>query len=394
MKVFIAGPRIVNELDECVKQKLENICTKQYEVFVGEADGIDSCIQKYMRSKNYKNVTIFASNGIARNNFGGWRVECVNVDHNITGFEFYIQKDLEMAKQADIGFMIWNGKSRGTFNNIVNCIKLNKEVIIYYLTKRKFYHIKTMDDLYAVSATFNENGITPIAMGEKDKWPGLFPFGVLALRYGGVEATTTLLNGEGNFDQEFVQKTAEELQKMVDEGVFASDSVALTNDEATEEFRQGRAAMWYSGNWQVGQLCGEGSPLEGKLTMVNWPAVSGADGDQNAFVGGASATLVASATSAHKKEAVEFMTFMSEHFSNYAYEEGAILPTWKYSGDMELKPFQQTLLDLMQGADGFCLAWDTLLDPETADVHSTSLQGIYAQQMTADDYVEAMAATR
>ena len=104
MKVFIAGPRIVNELDECVKQKLENICTKQYEVFVGEADGIDSCIQKYMRSKNYKNVTIFASNGIARNNFGGWRVECVNVDHNITGFEFYIQKDLEMAKQENLKY--------------------------------------------------------------------------------------------------------------------------------------------------------------------------------------------------------------------------------------------------------------------------------------------------
>ena len=215
-----------------------------------------------------------------------------------------------------------------------------------------------------------------------------------SIHEGYIEKTITMLNGEGNFDQEFVQKTAEELQKMVDEGVFASDSVALTDDEATEEFRQGRAAMWYSGNWKVDLLCEEGSPLEGKLTMVNWPAVSGADGDQNSFVGGASATLVASATSAHKKEAVEFMTFMSEHFSNYAYEEGAILPTWKYSGDMELKPFQQTLLDLMQGADGFCLAWDTLLDPETADVHSTSLQGIYAQQMTADDYVEAMAATR
>ena len=48
MKVFIAGPRIVNELDECVKQKLENICTKQYEVLVGDADGIDSGVQKYM----------------------------------------------------------------------------------------------------------------------------------------------------------------------------------------------------------------------------------------------------------------------------------------------------------------------------------------------------------
>ena len=51
MKVFIAGPRIVNELDECVKQKLENICTKQYEVFVGEADGIDSVFKSICDQK-------------------------------------------------------------------------------------------------------------------------------------------------------------------------------------------------------------------------------------------------------------------------------------------------------------------------------------------------------
>ena len=102
MKIFIAGPRAVNELDECVKQKLKNICTKQYEVFVGDADGIDSCIQKYMQSKNYKNVTIFASNGIARNNFGEWRVEYVNVAHNITGFEFYIQNAFPILNHLQV----------------------------------------------------------------------------------------------------------------------------------------------------------------------------------------------------------------------------------------------------------------------------------------------------
>lgn len=252
---------------------------------------------------------------------------------------------------------------------------------------------KTMDDLYAASEVFLENGITPLAMGEKDKWPGLFPFGAIALRYGGVDTTTALLNGEGNFDQEFVVQSAKELQKMVDEGVFAENCVALTNDEAIEEFKQGRAAMWYSGNWQVGRLS-EDSPLAGKLTVVNWPEIPGAAGDQNAFVGGASACLVASASSEHKQEAVEFMAFMSQHFSDRAYEEGAILPTWKYEGDMELKPFQETLVGLMESADGFCLAWDTLLDPEPADVHSTSLQGIYAKQMNADDYVAAMTATR
>ena len=42
----------------------------------------------------------------------------------------------------------------------------------------------------------------------------------------------------------------------------------------------------------------------------------------------------------------------------------------------------------------FCLAWDTLLDAETADVHSNSLQGIYAKTTTAEQYIDAMTATR
>ena len=52
-----------------------------------------------------------------------------------------------MAKKADIGFMIWNGKSRGTFNNIVNCIKLNKEVIIYAVVDQRQDYINIIRGL-------------------------------------------------------------------------------------------------------------------------------------------------------------------------------------------------------------------------------------------------------
>ena len=51
-------------------------------------------------------------------------------------------------------------------------------------------------------------------------------------------------------------------------------------------------------------------------------------------------------------------------------------------------------MEMMEKADGFCLAWDTLLDSETADIHSNSLQGIYAKQTTAEEYIKAMTATR
>ena len=136
------------------------------------------------------------------------------------------------------------------------------------------------------------------------------------------------------------------------------------------------------------------SSLAGKLTVTNWPTVEGGSGEQNSYIGGASATLMVSSNSKHKEEAVEFALFMSQKFSEYGYESGAHLPTWKYEGDAELPDMQIHLAELMDNADGFCLAWDTLLDAETADVHSNSLQGIYAKTTTAEEYINAMTATR
>lgn len=146
LKIFVAGPRAIKELDKNIIVKLENVCKKEYEVLVGDADGIDSSVQKFLNKQNYQNVTIYASKGIARNNYGNWKIKNVTINENVTGFEFYAQKDLEMAKNSNIGFMIWNGTSRGTFNNIINLLKLEKNVILYYVPNQKFYQFKKMNE--------------------------------------------------------------------------------------------------------------------------------------------------------------------------------------------------------------------------------------------------------
>ena len=147
LKIFIAGPRAIKEIDENVSMKLQNILEKEYDVLVGDADGIDSSVQKLLNKQNYKKVTVYASNGIARNNCGDWKIKNVIVEGNLTGFDFYAQKDLEMAKDSDIGFMIWNGKSKGTFNNMINLLNLEKKVILYYVPTQKFYQFQQMNDL-------------------------------------------------------------------------------------------------------------------------------------------------------------------------------------------------------------------------------------------------------
>ena len=54
-------------------------------MLVGDADGIDSSIQKYFALKLYKKVKIYASQGKVRNNYGSWNVEAVEVKEKLTG---------------------------------------------------------------------------------------------------------------------------------------------------------------------------------------------------------------------------------------------------------------------------------------------------------------------
>jgi len=146
MKVFVAGPRAVSRLNNEVKERLNNIINNDFTILVGDCTGIDTQIQHYCLSLNYNNVRVYASNGIARNNVGNWEVEKVKVEKTKKGFEFYAAKDLEMAKTADYGLMIWNGKSKGTFTNIVNLINFEKKSVVYFIPERTFYTINSLQD--------------------------------------------------------------------------------------------------------------------------------------------------------------------------------------------------------------------------------------------------------
>ncbi len=154
MNIFIAGPREVTQLDEDVIKKLKDITQKKYHILVGDAKGVDSKVQQFLAENNYKQVCVYASNGLARNNYGDWKIENIQADKKVKGFDFYVVKDLAMVKKADYGFMIWNGKSKGTFNNIIKLLEENKEVLLYYTVNKKFYHLKQIEDFNKFTSTY------------------------------------------------------------------------------------------------------------------------------------------------------------------------------------------------------------------------------------------------
>ena len=150
MKIFIAGAKDVQNLDAAVQQRMMTIYQKGYDVLVGDCCGVDSSVQKFYSDLGYNNVVVYASNGKARNNIGNWNIRNVAVPSYFRGFEFYKQKDIAMANEADYGFMIWNGESRGTLNNIINLVSQNKKVLVYLTAQSQMVVVKSFDDLNAL----------------------------------------------------------------------------------------------------------------------------------------------------------------------------------------------------------------------------------------------------
>lgn len=147
MKVFIAGARKISKLDKNTLKKLQSILNSGADILVGDANGVDKAIQQYFSDNLCNDVYVYATNGIARNNVGSWQIVNVETKQQRKDFSFYTIKDKKMASDCDYGFMIWNGESKGTLNNMVNLTMLDKKVLVYFMPENIFYMINSYNGL-------------------------------------------------------------------------------------------------------------------------------------------------------------------------------------------------------------------------------------------------------
>ncbi len=146
-KVFFGGSRKLSRLNRTIRERADNIVANNFEVLIGDANGADKAMQKYLSDKGHKKVIVYCMGNICRNNLGKWQTTTVTSNRNKKDFSYYTAKDKEMSEQADYGFMLWNGKSKGTLNNIINLLQFNKHVLVYFSLSKEFFTLKNSSDL-------------------------------------------------------------------------------------------------------------------------------------------------------------------------------------------------------------------------------------------------------
>lgn len=149
-KVFLGGSRNLGRLNPAIRTRLHNLINNKHTVLIGDANGVDKAVQSFFAEEGYKNVIVYCMGGECRNNVGSWEINAIDSGGRKKDFAYFAMKDAQMSLDADYGFMIWDGESKGTLNNMLNLIQQNKHALVYVSPKREFIPVKSSNDIVSI----------------------------------------------------------------------------------------------------------------------------------------------------------------------------------------------------------------------------------------------------
>ena len=145
--IFISGSLSIKRLHELFIDRIQSIIESGFSVVVGDADGADTSIQKELFRLNASDVTVYCSGAEPRNNIGSWAIETVHSTQRPGSRSFFTAKDIEMAKTADYGLMIWDTKSTGTLSNVIELLNNGHSSRVFINKDRSFITVSDAQSL-------------------------------------------------------------------------------------------------------------------------------------------------------------------------------------------------------------------------------------------------------
>ncbi|NJP37727.1 extracellular solute-binding protein [Bacillus luteus] len=251
---------------------------------------------------------------------------------------------------------------------------------------------ETYDDLIEVIDTLSEGGMTPIALGNRDRWTGSLWYMYLADRIGGSEALNSAIDRSGSFTDERLVEAADRIQEMVDHDAFISGFNGLSDQEAKAEFMNGNAAMYLIGSWDLpNYTTNEEVPQEFRdsIDFFKFPEVDGGDGDIDSWVGGPGVGLFVAENSDVKDEAKAFVKHFTEEWGKQSVEDAGVIPGTQVNTDeVDLPDLFIDVLDELNNASDITLFADVQMSSGVAETHLNMIQSLFGEDVTPEEFAE------
>jgi raffinose/stachyose/melibiose transport system substrate-binding protein len=293
----------------------------------------------------------------------------------------------------------------GTVQGKIYAVPMDIAVVAMWYNREMFekHHLRvpeTFEELKSACRDLRKAGVTPIALGNKDKWPGAFYFIYLATRIGGTKPFADAANRapDGTFEDPCFIEAGRLLGELVKLKAFNEAANTLTYDDARKLFVNEKAAMTLMGTWVLSDIRsdlqdarGEAGRFLDKVDCFAFPAVTGGHGEQGIILGGINAAYAVSSRCRYPKEAFELLKELVSDTTAMKWAETGRIPALKQEAITGLlDPHTLRAARLLFDAPEIQLYYDQYLSPELGEMHKSTTQSLIAGTQTAEEAARTM----
>ena len=282
-------------------------------------------------------------------------------------------------------------------DNKTYALPVELNIVPVYYNKAIFakYNLQppqTYEEFQGIVKTLADNGVPPIALGNKDRWTGSLWYMYLADRIGGAEALKKAIDRSGTFEDPSLVHAANEVQKLVDMNAFVKGFNGLSNDEGKSEFMNGKAAMYLMGTWELpNYTTNESVPKEFRdsIGFFKFPTVAGGKGNVDSWVGGPGVGLFVAENSKVKEEAKQFAKFFVEKWGEQSVTKAGVIPATKVdTSKVQLPQMYIDILSELNKASNITLFADVQMSPGVAQTHLNMIQSLFGKEVPPEDFAK------
>jgi raffinose/stachyose/melibiose transport system substrate-binding protein len=252
---------------------------------------------------------------------------------------------------------------------------------------------QTWEEFLTAVQMLKDAGITPIAIGAREKWPSHFWYVYMAIREGGQDAFEAAYTRSGSFTDAPFIAAGERLLELAALEPFQTDFMAMGYGQAAGLVGNGQAAMELMGQWAPGvqmgnSESGEGLP-EGELGWFPFPMIEGGAGGATDVLGGGDGFAVGvNAPDA----AIDFLKFLTtpEVQERYVALGTGHVPTIGEAEDAVTDPLLQAVMAARNEAGYYQLYYDQFLPPAVAQGVLDAVEALLVGTMTPEEAAQAI----
>ncbi|EFM09211.1 extracellular solute-binding protein family 1 [Paenibacillus curdlanolyticus YK9] len=275
-----------------------------------------------------------------------------------------------------------------SFDNNTYALPDGNNVAVVFYNKKLFEQAgakvpTTFDELLADVKLLKDKGITPLVIGEKDTWTGSFLFMNTLLRTnGGPGFLKDVVDGKKTFNDPAFESAVANFEKLVQAGAFQDGATSMDYNAGENLFKTGKSAMYFMGTWATGAI--DASSVGPDVGVFQFPTVDG-KGDPNEYMLAPGSAFAISANSKHLQETKDFLHYFMQQYPKVSFDmKNAVTVAQKVDGDFKAAGYsdlQMEVAALKGNVKGGDLSFDNTMNPSTSQVHLTSIQNLFVQQV-------------